>query len=259
MSKEAIFRSPEDGDEVELFRRIAAGDGVARDRLVERYLPLAHRLASRYRNTTQDLEDLKQVAGLALVKAVDRFDPDRGSPFTVFAVPTILGELKRHFRDHAWAVRVPRHLQERRAQVSEAIADLTTGNGRAPTVRQIAEYLELTVEEVLEAERAGEAFEAVSLDQPQSQTEDAQTLGDSIGETEIGFEFAEYSVASEKVWNQLSERDRTILRMRFLDDMTQTEIAQEVGVSQMQVSRILRSVLRFLRESALEDFETEGA
>lgn len=220
--------------------------------MVELYLPLARRLASRYRHTSQDIEDLEQVASLALIKAVDRFDPERGYPFEVFAVPTILGELKRYFRDQAWALRVPRHLQERKAEVSETIDGLTGELGRAPTLRQIAERLKLSVDEVLEAQRAGEAFEAVSLDQPQSDERGDWVLNETIGSVETGFELAEYSVASKDAIKNLHPRDRAILRMRFIDDMTQTEIAESVGISQMQVSRILRSVLAELRRSTDE-------
>lgn len=257
MPRQARPRSSGESDD-DLCRRAAAGDSRARDDLFESYLPLAHRLAARYRYTSEDLEDLEQVAGLALLKAVDRFDPERGSPFTAFAIPTILGELKRHFRDHAWAVRVPRNLKERRSKVSEAIEVLTAELGRPPSIRQIAEHLGMTPEEVLEAERAGEAFEAISLDRPHTFDEDGQTLGESIGADEAGFEMAEYSVASEKAWKGLSDRDRSILRMRFFDDLTQTEIASKVGISQMQVSRILKEVLKALRESTLDDFEVGG-
>lgn len=203
------------------------------------------------------MDDLEQVAGLALVKAVDRFDPDRGRPFTAFAVPTILGELKRYFRDHAWSVRVPRYLQERRAMVSQAIETLTGTNGQPPTISEIAETLGLTADEVLEAERAGEAFEAVSLDQPLAQDDDQQTLSEKLGTVEPGFSFTEYSVASEAALEKLSIRDRAILKMRFFDDMTQTEIAGEVGISQMQVSRILRDALRLLRESVTDEYRPE--
>lgn len=257
MQEPARIAPSGDLEEKNLCRRAARGDQGAREQLIELHLPLARRLANRYRNTNQEVEDLEQVAGLALVKAVDRFDPDRGPPFTAFAVPTILGELKRYFRDHAWSVRVPRYLQERRAEVSGAIEELTQENGRPPTVHQIAERLDLTAEEVLEAERAGEAFEAVSFDQPQAHDDEGQSPSERIGTVEPGFDLAEYSAASEAALDELSSRDRTILRMRFFDDMTQTEIAGEVGLSQMQVSRILRDVLKRLRDSVTDELGPE--
>lgn len=244
-------------EEKELCRSAAKGDLGARDQLIRRNLPLAHRLAARYRNSNQELEDLEQVAGLALVKAVDRFDPDRGPPFAAFAIPTILGELKRHFRDHAWSVRVPRDLQERRAAVSDAIETLTAEKGHPPTVGQIAGELGISLEEVLEAERVGEAFEAVSFDRPQGPEDESQAPSETFGTIEAGFDLAEYSVASETAVRQLSDRDRAILKMRFIDDMTQTEIAEKVGISQMQVSRILRDLVRILRDAVDEGLGSE--
>jgi RNA polymerase sigma-B factor len=223
-------------------------DQAVREELVQRFMPLARRLAARYRGDREPLEDLVQVASLGLVKALDRFDSERGVAFTSYAVPTILGELKRHFRDRGWSVRVPRDLQERIARVDRAIAELPGKLGRAPSVNEIADRLELDPEEVLEAMEAGQAHHAMSLD-AQSQTEegDGIALTERLGESEPGFETVEYGEAITDVLDTLSERDRTVLHLRFIEDMTQTEIAQRVGVSQMHVSRILRASVERLR------------
>lgn len=244
-------------EEAELFRHAKKGDEDARDRLVRSYLPLAYSLAGRYRHTSEENEDLRQVASLALVKAVDRFDQTRGLAFSAFAVPTILGELKRHFRDHAWSVRVPRELQERRGRVSVVIDRLTGDLGHAPTVSEISAALGITIEDVLEAIRVGDAYDSVSLDQPRSTDSEVASLNETLGSNEEGYELAEYSVASERTMKELSERDRAIFRMRFFQDKTQTEIAEEIGISQMQVSRILSRAVESLREAADEDLEKE--
>lgn len=231
-----------------LARYHSTRDQAVREELVQRFMPLARRLAARYRGDREPLEDLVQVASLGLVKALDRFDAERGVAFTSYAVPTILGELKRHFRDRGWSVRVPRDLQERIARVDRAIAELPGRLGRAPSVNEIADRLELDPEEVLEAMEAGRAHHAMSLD-AQSQTEEGEgiALTERLGESEPGFEIVEYGEAITDVLETLSERDRTVLNLRFIEDMTQTEIAQRVGVSQMHVSRILRAAVERLR------------
>jgi RNA polymerase sigma-B factor len=231
-----------------LARYHSTRDQAVREELVQRFMPLARRLAARYRGDREPLEDLVQVASLGLVKALDRFDAERGVAFTSYAVPTILGELKRHFRDRGWSVRVPRDLQERIARVDRAIAELPGRLGRAPSVNEIADRLELDPEEVLEAMEAGQAHHAMSLD-AQSQTEEGEgiALTERLGESEPGFETVEYGEAITDVLETLSERDRTVLNLRFIEDMTQTEIAQRVGVSQMHVSRILRAAVERLR------------
>ena len=239
-------------DERALLRRYAKNhDPVVREELASRFMPLARRLASRYRGDREPLDDLVQVASLGLVKALDRFDPDRGVAFSSYAVPTILGELKRHFRDRGWSVRVPRDLQERIAKVDRATARLPSKLGRVPTVNEIAEHLDLDPEEVLEAMQAGQAHHAMSLD-AQHQSEDGEgiSLTERIGDEDPGYETIEYGVAIEDAVRSLSERDRMVLHLRFVEDLTQTQIAEQVGVSQMHVSRILRSALERLREEA---------
>lgn len=239
-------------DERLLLRRYATTrDPVVREELVERFMPLARRLASRYRGDREPIEDLQQVASLGLVKALDRFDPERGVAFSSYGVPTILGELKRHFRDRGWSVRVPRDLQERIAKVERAAAGLPAKLGRVPTVNEIAEHLDLEPEEVLEAMQASYAHHAMSLD-AQQQTEDGEgiPLSERVGSDDPGFDTVEYGVAIEHAVKSLSERDRTVLHLRFVEDLTQTQIAEQVGVSQMHVSRILRAALERLREEA---------
>src|SRR5215211_8594696 len=239
-------------DERTLLRRYAKDrDPVVREELVERFMPLARRLAARYRGDREPLEDLVQVASLGLVKALDRFDPERGVAFSSYAVPTILGELKRHFRDRGWSVRVPRDLQERIAKVESTAARLPAKLGRVPTVAEIADQLELDPEEVLEAMQAGQAHHAMSLD-AQQRTEEGEgiPLSDRVGSEDPGFETVEYGVAIEDAVQSLSERDRAVLHLRFVEDLTQTQIAERIGVSQMHVSRILRAALERLRDEA---------
>ena len=226
-----------------------------REELVQRFMPLARRLAARYAGGAEPYDDLVQVASVGLVKAIDRFDPERGTAFSTFAVPTILGELKRHFRDRGWSVHVPRDVQERILKVERALADLPSRLGRAPTISDIAERLEVTPEEVLEAMHASQGHHAVSLDASSSHgdAEEPAPLGERIGAEDLGFDTVEYGAAIEPTLNAISERDRTVLHLRFVEDMTQSEIAERVGVSQMHVSRILRATLDKLREAVRED------
>jgi RNA polymerase sigma-B factor len=236
-------------DERELLERYYRGrDQTVREELVQRFMPLARRLAARYRGDRELLDDLVQVASLGLVKALDRFDPDRGVAFSSYAVPTILGELKRHFRDRGWSVRVPRDLQKRIARMDRAIAELPGKLGRAPSVNEIAERLEVDPEEVLEAMEAGQAHHAMSLD-AQAQTEEGEgiPLTERLGDSDPAFDTVEYGATITDALESLSERDRTVLHLRFVEDMTQTEIADRVGVSQMHVSRILRAAVERLR------------
>jgi len=226
-------------------------DRAAREQLVRHFMPLARSLARRYGRSSEPYEDLVQVACLGLVKAVDRFDPDRGFTFQAFAVPTILGEMRRYFRDAGWAVHVPRGTQERALRVRDAQEQLATDMGRAPTVSQIAEYLELDVEEVVEALQAIRSYEAVSLDAPRpGSDDDSGTYGESIGDDDASFELVELGATLATLLEQVPERERTILRLRFVDELTQSEIAARIGVSQMQVSRLLRRSLDQLRELA---------
>jgi RNA polymerase sigma-B factor len=233
-----------------LFERWQSGhEQAARDELVQRFLPLARKLARRYSGAREPFEDLLQVASLGLVKAVDRFDASRGTAFSSFAVPTILGELKRYFRDLGWAVHVPRGAQERAVKVEEAQQQLSTRTGRAPTVPEIAEYVELSIEDVLDALETSRAHHAASLDAPYDDGEgEGGTVVDSFGEEDRELELADARVTVGAAARQLSQRERQVLGLRFVHDFTQTQIAEQIGVSQMQVSRILRRSIAQLTE-----------
>jgi RNA polymerase sigma-B factor len=236
------------------------GDQRAREELVERFMPLARKLARRYQGAREPLEDLVQVASLGLVKAIDRFESDRGTAFSSFAVPTILGELKRYFRDLGWAIHVPRGAQERALRVEEVQRKLTSAHGRAPTVPELAEYMELSIEDVLDALEAAAAHHAISLDTPRDDGEgDAGTLADAFGEVDERFEQVEAGASIAEAAEHLSERERRVLALRFVEDQTQTQIAEIVGVSQMQVSRILRRALSQLSEMADQADYSVGA
>ncbi|MGA2009691.1 MAG: SigB/SigF/SigG family RNA polymerase sigma factor [Solirubrobacteraceae bacterium] len=227
------------------------GDQRAREELVERFLPLARKLARRYSGAREPFDDLLQVASLGLVKAVDRFDLSRGTAFSSFAVPTILGELKRYFRDLGWAVHVPRGAQERAVRVEEAQQTLTVRSGRAPTVPELAQYLELDVEDVLDALETARAHHASSLDAPYDDGEgESGTVVDSFGTEDRDLGLVVDRVTVGEATRRLSPRDREVLALRFVEDMTQTQIADRIGVSQMQVSRILRRALGSLSEFA---------
>lgn len=254
---------PEGVPDAQLFAalRRPSGDSHARELLIERYLPLARRLARRYQRTDEPMDDLVQVASLGLIKAVDRFDAGREVAFSSYAVPTILGELKRHFRDRTWSVRVPRDLQELALRVDQTVSSLSSDSGRSPSVSEIAQALDLDEERVLEALAAASAYRAGSLDAPRAgaQGEDqGETLADSIGAAESGFEQAEQRATLEPLLARVSARERTVLRLRFAEGMTQAEIGERIGVSQMQVSRLIRQSLVRLREG-LEEQGTPGA
>jgi RNA polymerase sigma-B factor len=218
---------------------------------VERFLPLARQLARRYQRGSEPFDDLLQVASLGLVKAIDRFDPDRGVAFSSYAVPTILGELKRYFRDAGWAVHVPRGVQERVMKVDRMVARLTVDLGRSPSVAEVAEAMELELEEVLEAMDASQAYDAVSLEAGRdSDRPDEGTIGDTLGEEDERLELIEYGATIAGTLKALPDRDREVLKLRFVDDLTQSEIADRIGVSQMQVSRLIRRALDRLRTVA---------
>ncbi len=225
-------------------------DDNAREALVLQFLPLARTLARRYLPSSIPYDDLVQVASLALIKAVDRFDPERGSAFEAFAVPTILGELKRHFRDSSWSVHVARESQERALAIANASERLASSSGRTPSVRELALYLELSEEEVLDGLQARQAYVTNSLDAPagQDRDEDDSRLMRALGVEETGYELVDTRMAVSDAARTLPVQERRILRMRFIDEMTQTEIGSRLGVSQMQVSRILRRTLGRLRE-----------
>ena len=241
------------GAEQRLFRYYRdSGDMAARDELIRRCLPLARRLATRYARAGEPVDDLLQVASIGLIKAVDRFDPSLGLAFSSFAVPSILGELKRHFRDHGWAARVPRPLQERVLKVNAAVEELTTELGRAPKPAEVAAAMGESVEEVLEAMEAATAYDSISLDAPLGRGDDENpaTYADTVGEVDGRLELVEYRSVVDATFRALPERERRVLTMRFEQDMTQSEIAAEIGVSQMHVSRLIRRALTRLRTVA---------
>jgi RNA polymerase sigma-B factor len=232
------------------------GDQHAREELVERFLPLARKLARRYTGAREPFEDLFQVASLGLVKAIDRFDTSRGTAFSSFAVPTILGELKRYFRDLGWSVHVPRGAQEQALEVEAAQQKLTARAGRAPSTQELAEYLEISVEDVVEALETAAAHHSTSLDAPRDDADgESGTLADAFGGPDERYEFVDARVTIAAAARSLSERERHVLALRFIEDMTQTQIAEAIGISQMQVSRILRRALGRLDE--LTDLRTQ--
>ncbi len=224
------------------------GDAFARECLVERYMPLAKRLARRYARSSEPLEDLFQVASVGLLNAVDRYDLDRGRPFASFAVPTILGEMRRYFRDSGWALHVPRAAKERALEVRDASESLRAAHGVSPTVNQLAEYLEIDIELVLDAMAAMEAYETCSLDAPRLNDDGTGgSYADTVGDEDERFELIEYDATLSAALAEMPPRDRLILRLRFVEDLTQSEIAGRIGISQMQVSRLLRRSLDRLR------------
>jgi RNA polymerase sigma-B factor len=246
----------------ELFTRYHVhGDGQAREQLVERFLPLARQLARRYQRAGEPLDDLLQVASMGLIKAIDRFDPEREIAFSSYAVPTILGEIKRHFRDRTWAVRVPRDLQELTLRVDRAVGLLSEDLRRQPSVGELAASVGADEEQVLEALQAGGAYRAVSIDAPRGTGADdeAATLGDSVGVEEDGFDRAEDRATLANLLTTVTPREREVLRMRFEEDMTQAEIGVVIGVSQMQVSRVIRQALSRLRAAAGADVGVDDA
>ncbi len=240
----------------ELWDRFARDrEPAVREELVRRNMAFAKRLALRYRGASESFDDLLQVANLGLLGAVDRFDPERGIPFTAFASPTILGELKRHFRDRVWTVRVPRGLHDRMAEVDKATTELTKKLQRSPSVGEIAERLGLEQTDVLEVMEANHNRRPLSLDRPASGAEDSDEAPPSewIGEEDERFELVEGRIALDAALPYLEERERVVLRLRFVEDMTQSQIAERIGHSQMHVSRILRRALARVRERIEEE------
>jgi RNA polymerase sigma-B factor len=249
-----ICSRPDSRSTDELFERWrGARDPQARAELVERFMPLARKLARRYPGAGEPLEDLLQVAVLGLLKAIDRFDPDRGVSFTSFAVPTMFGELRRYFRDSGWSVRVPRGLQELALKVRQAGAVLSARTGRSPSVQELAQYLEIGVEDAIEALQASAAHHSTSLETPVGDSGGSEvTLGETLGADDARFELVDASATINQAAGALSVRDRTVLVQYFLEDRTQAEIASRIGVSQMQVSRIVRQAIAHLRREAGE-------
>jgi RNA polymerase sigma-B factor len=244
-------------EELRLLRAYhSTGDPRAREAAVERFLPLARSLARRYSGGSEPLEDLEQVACLALVRAVDGFDPTRGTAFTSYAVPSIAGALKRHFRDTGWSVRVPRELQELALRVERLSDELIAEHGHAPTATEIAESAGggIEVEDVLEAREAFRALHSASLDQPRGTREedDAGSLLDTLGDGDREIVRAHDRTALHSVLGTLDERDRTIINLYYHDELTQAEIGRRLGYSQMHVSRLLRQAVERLRLAATE-------
>jgi RNA polymerase sigma-B factor len=252
----------------ELFARLdalpedaAAGDpGVAaerqevRDQLVALHLPLVEHLARRFRNRGEPYDDLLQVGTIGLIKAIDRFDTDRGVEFSTYATPTVVGEIKRHFRDKGWAVRVPRRLQDLRLQITAATQELSQSQGRSPTVSELASHLGLGEDEVLEGLESANAYATISLDAGgEAGDDEGLAMMDTLGTDDDALEGVEYRESLKPLLAALPARERHILMLRFFRNMTQSEIAAEVGISQMHVSRLLARTLSQLREGLLSD------
>ncbi|MGW0910268.1 RNA polymerase sigma factor SigF [Streptomyces sp. NPDC002784] len=221
-----------------------------RNQLVRMHLPLVEHLARRFRNRGEPLDDLTQVATIGLIKSVDRFDPERGVEFSTYATPTVVGEIKRHFRDKGWAVRVPRRLQELRLSLTTATAELSQLHGRSPTVHELAEKLGISEEEVLEGLESANAYSTLSLDVPDTDDE-SPAVADTLGAEDEALEGVEYRESLKPLLEDLPPREKRILLLRFFGNMTQSQIAQEVGISQMHVSRLLARTLAQLREKLL--------
>jgi RNA polymerase sigma-B factor len=219
-----------------------------RGELVELHLPLVEYLARRFRNRGEWLDDLTQVATIGLIKSIDRFDLERGVEFSTYATPTIVGEIKRHFRDKGWAVRVPRRLQELKLALTKAIGELAQRLGRAPTVAELAAHLQMSEEDVLEGLESANAYSTVSLDAPDSGDEDAPAVAESLGMVDEALEGVEYRESLKPLLERLPPREKRILLLRFFGNMTQSQIATELGISQMHVSRLLAKTLAQLRE-----------
>lgn len=245
-------------DTKELFRQLhETGDPEIRATLARLHLPLVEYLARRFKDRGEPVDDLVQVGSVGLLKAIDRFDLDRGVEFSTYATPTIVGELKRYFRDKGWTVRVPRRLQELSLQMNKIVARLTQELGRSPTISELAQAAEVSEEEVLEALESGQAYSTTSLDAPSGEDEDAPERLERMGEDDVALENLEYFASLAPLIEQLPERERTILYLRFFKGMTQSTIAEQIGISQMHVSRLLSRILAFLREGMDDDGEAE--
>ena len=242
MSAEAASSRSEE-EVAALFRRLP--DPSARDELAEEFLPLAEYFARRFSGRGEPIEDLTQTASLGLLNAIDRFDPDRGVPFATYAAATIVGELKRHFRDRGWALRVPRNVQETAILVNRTMSSLWQDLGRAPTVPEIASAADIGEDDVLQALDALQAYTTDSLDAPTSDA--SSTAAESIGQEDVSFEISEEWLSLAPALRDLPERERMILYLRFFEGKTQTEIAEELGISQMHVSRLVSQSLEKLR------------
>jgi RNA polymerase sigma-B factor len=246
-------------DTAEAFRKLATlppgpERAALREQIVEAWLPMAERLAGRFRSRGESYEDLRQVAALGLVKAVDRYDPERGNAFESYAVPTVTGEIKRHFRDHMWTLHVPRRVQDLRNRVRFASQDLSqTISGRRPTVTEIAEHANMSEEDVHVGLEALESFTALSLDAELPGSEDGYSLSDALGEPDPALDTVVDREAVKPRLAALPERERAILYMRFFGDMTQSRIAEQLGISQMHVSRLISRCCDRLRDQVMRD------
>ncbi len=239
----------------ELFKQYrATGDEDARDELITMYLNLVKYLASRFRNRGEPIDDLVQVGTIGLIKAIDRFDIDRQVEFTTYATPTIVGELKRYFRDKGWAIKVPRRLQELSFKVNQAVDALTAQNQRSPSIQEIADYLGVTSEEVLEAMETSEAYNFVSLETDRGgDGSDSFSILEYIGKNDALMDVVEDRATLSSALKELSPQEQRVLYLRFFEGLTQTEIARQLDISQMQVSRLLRRTLRVLRDNIVKE------
>ena len=248
----------------ELFVQLRDGSGTAssrdaaREGLVHLHLPLVEHCARRFRNRGEPFEDLVQVGTIGLLKSIDRFDVDRGVEFSTYATPTIIGEIKRYFRDKGWAIRVPRRLQELRMQIGAVSAELTQSLGRSPTPRELAEQIGCSVEDILEGIESSNAYSTLSLDASDNDEDGAATMLDAIGVDDENLEHVEIRESIKPLLDRLDAREKRILLLRFFKNMTQSQIADEIGVSQMHVSRLLSRTLEQLRTSLQQDGPAEG-
>jgi RNA polymerase sigma-B factor len=249
------FDSGAQDDQAQLFKRWQQdGDQQAREALVRQFMPLVRSLARRYDRSSEPFEDLLQVASVGLLKALNRFDPSRGHNFASYGVPTILGEMRRYFRDCGWSVHVPRGDQERALKVRDAQEVLSNEQGHAPTVNQLSQYLEIDTEQVIEGLQAIHAYEALPLDAPRpGSDDDSMSYGETLGDDDERYELVELDATLVVALEHIAPRERAMLRMRFVDDLTQTEIAARLGISQMQVSRLLRRSVEQLRALTSSD------
>jgi RNA polymerase sigma-B factor len=247
----------QESDKVLLRRYHEQGDLAAREQLIEQYMSLVRSLARRYSYRGEQLEDLVQIGAIGLIKAIDRFDVNRGVELTTYATPNIIGEIKRHFRDRGWSVRVPRGLQELNIQLSRLIEELTVELGRSPTIAELAKSAEVSEEEVLEALESGRAYSSLSLSAGSAGNDEDGELDplESLGTEEHQYEVSEDRAVLAPGFRVLDERERKILHLRFFEGLTQSQIAQQVGISQMHVSRLIRRSLEKIREEIAEDEE----
>jgi RNA polymerase sigma-B factor len=248
---------PRESDKLLLRRYHEHGDLAAREQLIEQYLSLVRSLARRYSYRGEQLEDLVQIGCIGLIKAIDRFDLDRGVELTTYATPNIIGEIKRHFRDKGWAVRVPRGLQELNVQLSRLVEELTVQLGRSPTVGELAKAAGVSEEEVLEALESGRAYSSLSLSAGGGDDDELDPL-ESLGSEEHQYEVSEDRAVLAPGFRVLDDRERRILHLRFFDGLTQSQIAQQVGISQMHVSRLIRRALEKIRREIAIDEDVQA-